>query len=111
MRGDELEVPWVTSNISFVWIVAMLDILQLQFGGTPAKGNINIPAAAAALLLLALDVQAREDVARGGGDGDDHLLRHSPLLQVPNEHSAHKYNQLIALIVPPTCCRRRVCLA
>ena len=86
MSGDELEVPWVTSNISFVWIVAMLDILQLQFGGTPAKGNINIPAAAAALLLLALDVQAREDVARGGGDGDHHLLRDPALLQVPDKH-------------------------
>ena len=100
MSGDELEVPWVTSNISFVWIVAMLDILQLQFGGTPAKGNINIPAAAAALLLLALDVQAREDVARGGGDGDDHLLRHSPLLQVPNEHSAHKSESAHCLNCP-----------
>ena len=36
--------------------------------------------------LLALDIEAREDVARGGGDGDHHLLRHPPLLQVPDKH-------------------------
>ena len=46
-----------------------------------------LPAQPLALPLLALDVEPREDVAGGGGDGDDHLLRHPALLQVPDEHS------------------------
>ena len=37
--------------------------------------------------VLALDVETGEDVAGGGGDGDDHLLGDPALLQVPDKHS------------------------
>ena len=33
-----------------------------------------------------LDIEAGEEVARGGRDGHHHLLGHPPLLQVPHKH-------------------------
>ena len=33
-----------------------------------------------------LDIEAGEEVARGGRDGDHHLLGDPPLLQVPHKH-------------------------
>ena len=33
-----------------------------------------------------LNVETREEVARGGGDGHHHLLSHPPLLKVPHKH-------------------------
>ena len=66
----------------------MLDILQLELGGTPV--NTTLLSHSSTTLkppVLALHVEAGEDVPGGGGDGDDHLLRHPTLLQVPDEHS------------------------
>ena len=75
-------------NILLVWIITVLDILQLELGGTPANTTLSSHSSTHLTPpVLALHVEAGEDVAGGGGDGDDHLLRHPALLQVPDEHS------------------------